>query len=660
MKKKKAPQRQLPVKKSRPAGAPAVGAPAAGGRPQPPAEAVRAFGAALAAHNQGLTDQAEAGYRETLRLWPKHAHAHNNLAILLKRSGRAAEAAVHYAESVGIDPTDIQVRSNMATLFAEIGRDEEATVVLQRALALGPDYPDGWFNLGNCLRNISRKEAAERVYDRALRLRPNMAEAMVNKGELLREKAMLAEAERCYVAALALRPDLSAVFNNLGETLKEQGRLDDAIAVFHKGLEMHPDEQAMHSNLLFILNYNPAVSPDLAWRVHRRWGQMHADPLGRGTRPFANDRSPHRRLRIGYVSPDFCTHSCAYFSEPLIAAHDRSVVELHLYPTSRRFDSATRRFQAMADKWTPLTGMSDADAAATIEADRIDILVDLCGHTCDNRLLTFARKPAPVQVAWLGYPNTTGMQAMDYRFTDAVADPVGAADMRHSERLERLPGGFLSFRPVIDPGPPAPAPCGADGPITFGSFNNTSKVTPAVVKLWSEILRRTPGSRLIVKSRQLGDEATRRRLAEAFAAEGVEPDRTILLPRIDAVTNHLRAYDMVDVALDPFPYNGTTTTCEALWMGVPVVTLAGESHVGRVGASILSHCGLSELVATSPEAYVATAVALADDRARLSALRAGMRARVLGASLSDYQGFARNVEAAYRAMWLSWLKRTGE
>jgi protein O-GlcNAc transferase len=615
----------------------------------------RLFQSAFAEHRTGKLAQAEKLYREALSINPRHPHALNNLAILLKRTRQAGEAEELYRRAIEGSPEDWGPRSNYACLLSETGRDEQAVAVLRTALAVQPDYPDALFNMGNCLRNLKRQSEALAAYERALRARPGMAEAIANKGEIHRENADLATATDCFLAAINARPDLAAPYNNLGETLKEQGRLDEAISIFHKGLEKHPDETPMHSNLLFALNYMPTVPQPLVARAHVHWAEKHADPLTPAAPRFTNDRTPGRRLRIGYVSPDFCTHSCAYFSEPLIEAHDRSQVELYLYPTSHRRDATTRRFQALAQRWTPLTDMTDDQAAAQILADKIDILIDMAGHTCDNRLLTFARKPAPILVSWLGYPNTTGMKAMDYRFTDAVVDPPGAHEAFYAERLVRLPTGFLTFRPVIDAAPRTEPPLLRNGAPTFGSFNNTSKVTGEVIRVWSEILRRTPGSRLIVKSKQMGDAQTRARYLATFAANGVERDRIDLLARIEPVTNHLRAYDMVDVGLDPFPYNGTTTTCEALWMGAPVVTLAGVGHVARVGAGILTHCGLGELVAADEAEYVEKAVALATDPLRLTELRSGMRQRLASSPLTDYVGFARGVEAAYRAMWLDWL-----
>lgn len=659
----KKPHRK-PVRKNGPAPTPASrrAAPAASGggavASLPTGASEARFQAALKAHQNGRIAEAEAGYRTTLDDDPCHPHALNNLAILLKASRRFAEAEDCYHRSMKRAPEDANVPSNLASLLVELDRAGEATAMLRLALSLQPGHSGALFNLGNCLRAADDRSGAMVCYERALRLKPGMAEALANKGDLHRDMTDLTAATECFLAALRLRPDLAAPYNNLGETLKEQGRVDDAIAIFQKGLEAHPKEALMHSNLLFALNYTPSVPPDVSFRVHRHWDERHAAPLLPANRRFANDRTPDRRLRVGYVSPDFCTHSCAYFSESLIREHDRAAVELFLYPSSRRRDAVTQRFQAMADHWHPLPGLTDGEAAALIERDRVDILVDLSGHTCDSRLLVFARKPAPIQVSWLGYPNTTGMAAMDYRFTDAVADPMGTHDRWYSETLVRLPSGFLTFKPIIDAAPSLDIPAYSQGHVTFGSFNNTSKVTADVVRVWSEILKRVPGSRLLLKSRQLGDTATRARYAALFTAQGIGEDRLDLLPRLEPVTNHLRAYDRIDIGLDPFPYNGTTTTCEALWMGVPVVTRAGVGHVARVGASIMTQCGLAELVAGDEADYIATAVALAQDTERLATLRRTMRGRLEAAPLTDYAGQARAVEAAYRRMWQDWLVRT--
>ncbi|PWC40446.1 tetratricopeptide repeat protein [Azospirillum sp. TSO35-2] len=642
-----------PTKAKRPA------APALPVRPVPgAASAEAAFGQALTLHRAGRTAEAEAGYRAVLTADPGHPNANNNLAIILRARGDWEEALGCYRRALTRNATDPFVHSNHGCLLLDMGRAAEAEAALRTAITLKPDYAEAHFNLANILRNRGDRDGAKAGYGEALRLKPNMAEALCNLGDLHKGAVELSRAGECFVAALKANPASAEAWNNLGETLKEMGRIEEAIAVFQKGLEAHPNHALMHSNLLLALHYTPAVPAETIFKAHAVWGQRHTDPLLPAGKPHANPRDPDRRLRVGYVSPDFCAHSVAFFAEPLIRAHDRSGFEVFCYHAATRTDVVTERLKGLASGWRSLVGVDDARAAALIEQDGIDILVDLTGHTAGNRLTLFARKPAPVQVTWLGYPDTTGMRAIDWRLSDAIADPEGVADRLSVERIVRLPHGFHSYRPPVDVAPPAEPPSRANGHITFGSFNNTSKVTAEVVRVWSEILTRVPGSRLIIKSAQMGDKETRNRYRNSFVQHGIAAGRIDLLARIHAADGHLRAYDRIDIALDPFPYNGTTTTCEALWMGVPVVTVAGNTHVSRVGASLLTHCGLTDLIAADEAGYIATAVDLAGDPERLSALRRSMRDRLDAAPLTDYQGFARGVEAAYRTMWRDWTARS--
>ncbi|QCG93050.1 tetratricopeptide repeat protein (plasmid) [Azospirillum sp. TSA2s] len=626
---------------------------AAGGRGSAP------FAAALGHHQAGRIAEAEAGYRAVLALEPNHPHANNNLAMILRGRGAHAEALACYRAAVDRSPDDPHVHSNFGCLLLEMGRLEEAQAMLRRAVELQPDYAEAHFNLGNALRLVDDMDGALAAYDEALRLKPDLAAALSNRGDILKGRAELSKAVEAFLAALRAAPGMAEPLNNLGETLKEQGRITEAVTVFQKGLAQHPTHTLMHSNLLLALNYTADVPPEMVYRVHTHWAERHADPVMPAGRQYANDRSPDRKLRIGYVSPDFCAHSVSFFAEPVIREHDRTAFEVVCYPCSRRADAVTARLQGVADRWVPITGMTDEQAAARIAADGIDILVDLAGHTAENRLTLFARKPAPVQVTWLGYPNTTGMRAIDHRLTDAVADPVGLSDQLSAERLVRLPHGFHCYQPPVDVASQPRPPVLNNGFVTFGSFNNTSKVTAEVVRVWAEILKRVPDARLLLKSRQMGDEETRARYHNSFAAQGVAPERVELLARIPAADGHLRAYDRIDIALDPFPYNGTTTTCEALWMGVPVLTLAGRTHVARVGASLLTNVGLTELIAADEAEYVAKAVALAGDLERLVELRAGMRSRLEAAPLTDYAGFTRAMERAFRAMWRQWVGQPG-
>ena len=341
----------------------------------------------------------------------------------------------------------------------------------------------------------------------------------------------------------------------------------------------------------------------------------------------------------------------SHFIGSLIAGHDRQAFEVFCYAEVARPDDWTARIREHADAWRSTVGMDDSAAAKQIREDGIDVLVDLAGHTGQNRLLVFAKRPAPVQVTWLGYPNTTGLTAIDYRLTDEIADPEGDADALYTETLVRLPGGFVCYGPASDTPEAAACPVHQCGSVTFGSFNVLSKVTPEVVAVWAEILDRVPKSRLLMKNRSLADEETRARYLQMFDAHGVAAERIELCAWINSSAGHLGAYARVDIGLDPFPYNGTTTTCEALWMGVPVVTLSGDRHSGRVGASILTRVGLADLVAEAEAAYVEKAVALAGDIDRLAALRLELRDRLGRSPLCDAPAFIRYVEAAYREMW---------
>ncbi|MGC2856237.1 tetratricopeptide repeat protein [Novispirillum sp. DQ9] len=610
-----------------------------------------AFALALAHHQAGRLDHAEAGYRAILSRAPENLPANNNLAVLLRAQRRWEEAVACYDRALGADPHDAQLYNNLTCVLSDLGRDPEAMAAARTAVILRPEYAEAWFNLGNILHKKGDRDGAKAAYIRAISLRPDMGEAFSNLGDVYKAGADLTRAEECYRAALRYQPKLPQPYVNLGETLKEQGRVIEAITLLQQGLEVHPTLALLHSNLLLALHYTPVVPPEVIFRAHRHWGERHAAPLAPATpRPLPERGAADRRLRVGYVSPDFCTHAVACFLEPLLQAHDRTAVEIVCYATSRRHDATTARFQALADHWRPIAPLSDDEAAAQVMADGIDILVDLAGHTADSRPLLFARKPAPVQVSWLGYPDTSGMAVMDYRLTDAIADPPGASDRRHTETLVRLEPCFLAFLPLDDvPVAPDP-PVSGTGVVTFGSFNNNAKVTPEVVRLWAAVLRAVPSARLILKSRPFADADTRARYLGLFSGHGVDAGRIDLLPFLDDLGSHLRAYDRVDIALDPFPYSGTTTSCEALWMGVPVVTLAGDNHVSRVTASLLATCGLHDLIATDEEGYVARAVALAADQDRLATLRRTMRDRLLACPLTDYTGFARRVEAAYRAM----------
>jgi predicted O-linked N-acetylglucosamine transferase (SPINDLY family) len=486
--------------------------------------------------------------------------------------------------------------------------------------------------------------------------RPARAEAEATYRNILtnamthQAEGRLGEATALYRSALQVRPDLAEAHSNLAAALHEQGVRAESRAAYGRALALRPDDVMAHSNLLLTLNYDETVGAEDMWAAHAAYGRR----WDKGPRAHANPRDPERRLRVGYVSADFKMHSCAFFIEPLLRHHDRAAFEAVCYSGVERPDLTTAELRRLAAGWRDVGGLGDQDFAAQIERDGIDILVDLSGHTRLNRLPVFGMRPAPVQVSWLGYPNTTGLAAIGYRLTDGWADPPGRGDGHYSERLVRLDRCFLCYAPPADAPVVAPLPALAGGGVTFGCFNNANKLNPGVAGLWARLVASVPGARLLLKAKHFLDEGTRAHYRSMFAAAGLASDRLELAGWVAERQGHLGAYGRVDIALDPFPYNGTTTTCEALWMGVPVVALAGERHAGRVGVSLLRAAGLGELVAASEVEYVATAARLAGDVAGLARLRAALRGRVAASELCDGPGFARAVEAAYRDFWRAW------
>ena len=452
---------------------------------------------------------------------------------------------------------------------------------------------------------------------------------------------------------MAIKPDFAEAYNNLGDVLNLQGKLDEAVANFQQALRIKPDYATAHGNLAFSLNYHSNIEPAAIFAEHRRWGEVHGrfseTPL-----TYRNLPDPNRRLRIGYVSPDFRRHSAAFFSEHLLTHHDRDHFEIMCYAEVAIPDATTERLHALSDGWWSTCGMTDAQVADLVHTDEIDILVDLAGHTANNRLLVFARKPAPVQVAH-AYATTTGITAIDYRLTDRWAEPPEHTDL-YTEELVHLPDGFLCYAPPQEAPPVGPLPARETDYITFGSFNNLPKINPQVVALWAKILLATPKARLILKSKPLSDPGTRERYFSLFDANGISRERVSLISYAPSLKEHLGLYNQVDIGLDPFPYNGQVTTFEALWMGVPVVTLAGRVYVGRTGISFLSRLGLTELIADTPQRYVEIAVQLADNLERLSSLRASLRGQMAGSPLCDGQTFTRGLEDAYRRMWHRWCE----
>jgi len=514
----------------------------------------------------------------------------------------------------------------------------------RRLLARRPDDGALWCAQGDALERLGRPLEAIAAYERAAALAPTLAAAHVNLGGALIGQGRFAAAAATLHRALALAPDNAAALVNLGVAEVERGAVAQGQACFRRALALAPGNRDAADNLLFS-HHNISDDPADLLALHRRlaplWPARRAVPV--------RNPAPARRWRIGYVSPDFRRHSVAFFVEPLLRHHDRAAVAVVCYADVAAPDEVTARFRALADVWRDVHGCSDAALAEQIAADGIDVLVDLAGHTQGNRLGVFAAGAAPVQLTALGYPGTTGLAAFDGRLCDALTDPPGS-EAASAEPLVRIPGGMHCYRPPAEAPAVEPLPCAANGVVTFGSFNKLAKISPATVALWAAVLAAVPGARLLVKAKPLAEAETRQQLAARFAAAGVAPGRLELLGWAPDDRGHLDLYNRVDIALDTFPYNGTTTTCEALWMGVPVLTLAGRTHAARVGVGLLHSLGASAWVADSPRRFVDTAVRLAADAAALAEVRAGLRARMAASRLCDGPAYARAVETAYAAI----------
>ena len=516
-----------------------------------------------------------------------------------------------------------------------------------KALELKPDYANAHNNLGNALKDQGKLEDAVAAFHKALELKPDHAEAHSNLGSALKEQGKLDEAVAAFHKALELKPDHAEAHSNLGSAFKDQGKLEDAVACYRRALEFNPDRAEIHSNLLLTLNYANGINNEVIFAAHLKFGEQHALPLAASIQPHKNDQNPRRRLRIGYVSPDFCNHSVAYFIEAILEHHEHGHFEIFCYYNHAQVDEVTERLRRYADHWTDCVGMTDEMLADRVREEQIDILVDLAGHTAKNRLLVFARKPAPVQVTWIGYPNTTGLATMDYRITNANVDPIGKAEQFYTEELVRLSCN-VCFRPPAESPKIGDLPAVKAGYITFASFNNFAKITPDMMALWARILRSVNHSRIVIMNVTHGQ--MEKYVRQIFSKYGIAETQLILMGRIP-FSKYLEIHNRVDIGLDTFPYNGGTTTRLGSWMGVPHITLAGASARSRVGAGLLSHIGHPSLIATTSEEYVQRAVELANDIGRLQELRKGLRNRMARSPFTDGTRITRSLEGAYRRMW---------
>jgi predicted O-linked N-acetylglucosamine transferase (SPINDLY family) len=609
-----------------------------------------ALAIAIEHHQAGRLQAAEQIYRQILAVDSTHADAWHLLGFIAHQVGKQEVAIESIGRAIALEANVAAFHNSLGEAYRVLRRIPEAVACYHRALELKPDLAGAHNNVGIAFKDQGNLEKAVASYRRALELKPDYAEAQFNLGNALKDEGKLDEAVASYRRALELKPDFAPAHINAGNVLKDQGKLDEAITCYRRAMELKPDFAEVHSNLVCTKVFCSGCDAQTLYEEHRRWNQQHAEPLAKFIQPHLNDRSLDRRLRVGYVSPDFRNHAESFFTIPLLSAHDHRNFEIFCYADVVRPDGITARLRSYADVWQDIAGLTDEQAAQLIHQDRIDILVDLTMHMARNHLLVFARKPAPVQVCWLAYQGTTGLLTIDYRLTDPYLDPPGLHDDYYSEESVRLPDAFWCYDPLASEPAVSTLPALDKGYITFGCLNNFCKVNVLVLRLWAQVFKAVDRSQLVLLA---AEGSHRRHTLDVLEQEGVKPDRVTFVAHLPR-PQYLELYHHIDIGLDTFPYNGQTTSLDAFWLGVPVITIVGQTAVGRAGLSLLRNLGLPELVAETPEQFVSIAVELSNDLPRLRNLRATLRDRLQNSPLMNAPRFARNVEAAYRDMWQRW------
>lgn len=643
-------------------------------------------------HNAGLLHEAERLYKQILQVQPHHPDALHLIGLLAAQTGRLEEAIVLASAAIALHPAAPDYFNTLAAALIAKGRFERAEALLRHALILDPGHVHTRYNLGNIQQQRGRMAEALAYYEQVVKVAPaagvynNMANchlavgqleeavacarhalsldasfapAWINLGAALQDSKRLCQAVEAYNKALEINNLYAPTWLNLAGALKDLGRVPEALDGYRRAVALAPDFMLNWQSYLLTLNYAAGTRPHAIYQAHQEFAQRFESPLNALLKPHVNDPVPERRLKVGYVSGDFRKHAVTYFLEPVLANHDSARFEVFLYSNNLMEDAVTVRLKGLAPHWLNITNLSDEAAAERIRQDGVDILVDLAGHSAGNRVLLFARKPAPVQVNWLGYLCTTGLRAMDYRISDNWADPPGMTEDQYTERLLRLPDAFVCYAPAAAP-PTGSLPALSAGYVTFASFNNLAKLTDEVIALWSRVLQAVPGARLLLKAGGLSEACGRERVVEAFASHGIPEARLELVAWDASYEEHIARFSQADIALDTFPCNGGTTSFDSLWMGLPVISLAGDRFLSRMGVSMLNNLELQELIAADTDEYVQIAASLARDLGRLAALRAGLRARMAGSPLTNAVRFTRHLEEAYRTIWRTWCSGSQE
>ncbi len=603
-------------------------------------------------HRAGRLSEAENIYRQVRVLAPKNFDVLHLSGLVAYQQDRLPAAVDLLTRALRIDPRAHVCEMRLGLALLASGRASEAEEKFRHVVETQPAFSEGWDNLAYLLKTQDRLAEALACHEKAVTLKPDASTAWYNYGLTLSLIGRFADALRCHERALAADPTYAMARFGRAQALHQMDRIPEAVENYRAFLALKPGNHEARSYLLFALHCLDGVDRDQLFAEHVAFGRA----VGAFPAPvLPNPPDPARRLRVAILSPDFRTHSCAYFIEPLLRGLDREHFELFLYHDHFREDAMSARLRELAATWRNFVGLPMAVVEKTIRGDAPDILIDLAGHTgMTNRLPLFARRLAPVQITYLGYPNTTGLPAMDYRFTDAVADPVGEADRFATEKLVRFAPTAWTYAPSADAPLPVARAADAGAPVVFGCFNTLAKITDEMLSLWGNLLGAVPDSRLLLKGAGLSQPEIRARYVERLARLDVPVDRVELVDRTPDTASHLALYHRIDVALDTFPYHGTTTTCEALWMGVPVVTLAGDRHMSRVGVSLLNAIGHPEWVANSAESYLEIASGLAADRARLARWRTELRGELARSPLLDHAGQAERFAATLRDCWTAW------
>jgi len=607
------------------------------------------FNLANALRETGKTDEAIDGYRRAVELKPDFVEAQGNLGVALASRGKVDEAIACHEKALALRPGSAEAHSKLAVALVEAGRLNDAVSHGRSAVQIDPNSAEACHALGMALAETGQVAKAIELYQRAIALRPDFAEAHNSLGLARQNRMEVDHAISSFKSAITIRPNYADAYNNFGTALLDTGQAPAAVEAYRKAVECKPDFHQAHSNLVATLYFDPNFSPQKILAEHRRWAQMHGGVLS-VLQAHPNNRDSERRLRIGYASPNFRKHVVGLFLQPLFEKHEHSQFEIVCFSDTRNEDDVTGRLKGWADEWHVTKSMTDEAMVDFIRSKSIDILVDLNLHMAYERMRVFARKPAPIQTTYLAYAGTSGLEAMDYRLTDGYLDPPGENDSYYSEESVRLKS-YWCYRPWDVDVAVGELPALKNGYVTFGCLNNTAKDSDEALELWGKVMQAVPNSRLIVSAFA---GSPRERILRGLATVGVEAQRVEFVGWME-LKDYLRTYgDRIDLGLDPIPYNGGTTTCDALWMGVPMITLAGKLAVGRAGVTLMNQVGLAEFIAESPENYVRIASQWARDLTRLAAVRGRLRQRVLASPLCDAESFARDVEEKYRWMWRRW------